>query len=126
MPATPKFPLTQGCPGAKQDRVLEVRRDRRYTGRVRVVPFELDDGDLVEATVWESQPMQAAAEIAAVIPRVEHNKGWPPRQLVGWLDIQDKRVARFQARTYVRDDDVISIRPWPLRKEPVKPVKRHA
>ena len=125
MPTTPKFALTQGCPGAKQDRVLEVRRDRRYTGRVRVVPFELD-GDLVEATVWESQPMQAAAEIAAVIPRVEHNKGWPPRQLGGWLDIQDKRVARFQAQTYVRDDDVISIKPWPAGKHRAEPVKGHA
>lgn len=125
MLVTPKFPLTQGCLGAKQDRVLEVRRDRRYTGRVRVVPFDLE-GELVEATVWESQPMKAAAEIAAVMPRVEHNRGWPPEDRTDWLDGQDKLVAHFQAQTYVRDDDVIAIRPWPLGKQSVKPVKRHA
>ncbi len=124
MPVLPVFAEGHGCYGATQERELEVRHDRRYTGSVRVVPLRLDDGEVVQATVWESVAMRRAAEIAATIPRVLRNKGWPPRQLGGWLDIQDKRLARLQAQTYVRDDDVIGIKPWPTGTEPPKPVQR--
>lgn len=115
-----------GCPGATPKRVQEVRHDRRYTGRVRVVPFRMDDGDVVQATVWESQDMKAAAEISATVRRVVRDKGWPPMDRSGWFNEQDSLLGFLKGRIYVRDDDVVAFTPWPTGQEPPKPVRRRA
>ncbi len=124
MPVLPVFAEGHGCYGATQERTLEVRGDRRYTGRVRVVPLRLDEGEVVQATVWESVPMRAAAEMAATIPRVMHNRGWPPADRTDWIAEQEELLAVLEAQTYVRDDDVIGTKPWPTGTEPTKPVQR--
>ncbi len=124
MPVLPVFAEGHGCYGATQERELEVRHDRRYTGSVRVVPYMLDEGEVVQATVWESVAMRRAAEIAATIPRVKHNKGWPPADRTDWIAEQEELLAVLAAQTYVRDDDVIGIKPRPTGTEPPKPVQR--
>ncbi len=70
--------------------------------------------------------MKAAAELAATIPRVAHNRGWPPADRTNWLAEKEELLAVLAAQTYVRDDDVIGIKPWPTGTEPPKPVQRRA
>jgi translation initiation factor IF-1 len=115
-----------GCPGAAPERVLEIRHDRRYTGRVRVVPLMVDDGDVVQATVWESQDMKAAAEIAATVRRVVRDKGWPPMDRTAWFDEQNSLLEILEKKIYVRSGDVVALTPWPMGQEPPKPLRRRA
>ena len=115
-----------GCPGAAPARVLEVRHDRRYTGRVRVVPFRMDDGDVVQATVWESQDMKGAAEIAVTLTRATRRRGWPTVDHSAWFKEQNRLLEFLESKIYVRAADVIAYSPWPMGQEPPKPLRRRA